>query len=484
MCKVLCVVLLIHINDISCQCIYMLNDLRYWNIGVGNWEQTSDGYIKVAPGIQGADLYLKAPESLNWKEYSYSVNMAILRNQLQVDYGSVGILFNIQNITKKMFTGIHQTSGQLVLFQNIEGNWDFIERFNKSIDISKEIMFKVKVNGNNYVIYLNNELVTSRTSSNFNGGSIGLFSWISGAIYSSIMVNVSDPCTTKTPTKYPSNIPTNMPSKHPSISPTIPPTINPSQSPTITPSNTPSQSPTNIPTNNPSHSPTYLPSKTPSNIPSFTPTNIPTTLPSNTPSNIPSLSPTYSPSIEPTISPTNNIDSATNSQPKMPSQMEMIFIIVSVIVGIFVILCFGLIWFIIKGCHSIKKDIDDIVYIQLKDNDDEQAIPQSPSMFDGIYSNNKSMTPGSPYESETPRGPKSFRYDSINNNDNNFRVTPGNIGNNYETPNGLMDDINTGSQGIELVSTTQGYNIDSSSSDENEMYDPPSTFNTPGNVST
>eukprot|EP00490_Sorites_sp_Unknown_P021794 CAMPEP_0114667558 /NCGR_PEP_ID=MMETSP0191-20121206/34699_1 /TAXON_ID=126664 /ORGANISM="Sorites sp." /LENGTH=51 /DNA_ID=CAMNT_0001918363 /DNA_START=382 /DNA_END=534 /DNA_ORIENTATION=- len=51
------------------------------------------------------------------------------------------------------------------------------------------------------------------------------------------------------------------------------------------------------------------------------------------------------------------------------------------------------------------------------------------------------MTPGGGYESETPRGPKSFRYDSIHNNDNNIRVTPGNIGNNYETPNGLMDDI-------------------------------------------
>ena len=190
----LIVLLLIFVDNIVCQCIYELNDINYWNIISGEWETTSNGYIKVNESIQDSSILITdnniIPDILEWNKYSMSVNMSILPAKLENTYpdGYVCVIFNAQNISSKM---------QYCVFQFLCHSelWEINDRigiFDTTFNDTNSIILKVDIDGYNYTIYLNDVLVTSGVSSLYDHGSVGFYSWKSSVILKSITVNVSE----------------------------------------------------------------------------------------------------------------------------------------------------------------------------------------------------------------------------------------------------------------------------------------------------
>ena len=142
-----------------------------------------------------------------------------------------------------------------------------------------------------------------------------------------------------------------------------------------------SSNPTTSPTTEPTVTPplnTFTPSVEPIYIPSTTPT-IPTIRPT-----INSLLPTNIPSISPVVMPI-----IINNDTKI--ETTKLKFIMYIVIGICVVIVMAICIFLIKGCQNIKQEMDNSDKID--DIISSENIIESPSEYDGVYSNAHTKLP-------------------------------------------------------------------------------------------
>jgi len=124
-----------------------------------------------------------------------------------------------------------------------------------------------------------------------------------------ILVIITQPPVTFSPTQNPAIPPTPKPTNKPTVLPVKPPTEKPTMKPTKLPAMLPTLKPTNKPTvlpvKPPTEKPTMKPTKLPAILPTPKPTNKPTVLPVKPPTEKPTMKPTKLPAMLPTPKPTN-----------------------------------------------------------------------------------------------------------------------------------------------------------------------------------
>mmetsp|Transcript_41074 Transcript_41074/g.50581 ORF Transcript_41074/g.50581 Transcript_41074/m.50581 type:complete len:395 (+) Transcript_41074:37-1221(+) len=220
----------ININIISSQCIYYLTNLTDYTVIKGGWLMTPDG-LQVNEGTTGAVIWIgnTYPESLFWNKYRITVNMRLLSTESTRKNGDAGILFNalsvsdINNGGQQMYFGIYQFTDS-TMFSLMNNSWKLIDRTFITFHKYLKVKLSVVVDSGYADLYIDDKRILYQTELNYKMGSIGLRSYLSGAIFESVVVD--------------QNCPTNMPSNNPTNNPTILSDI-PTVSPTILPTNMP-----------------------------------------------------------------------------------------------------------------------------------------------------------------------------------------------------------------------------------------------------
>ena len=220
----------ININIISSQCIYSLTNLSDYTVINGGWSMTPDG-LQVNEGTVGAVIWIGKtyPESVNWDKYRITVNMRLLSTESDRKSGDAGILFNALSVSKfnnggqQMYFGIYQFTDS-TMFSQMNNSWKLIDRtfitFHKYLNVKLSVVVD-----NGYAdLYIDDKRILYQTELKYKMGSIGLRSYLSGAIFESVVVDQN--CPTNTPSNNPTNYPTIL-SDIPTVSPTELPTTMP-----------------------------------------------------------------------------------------------------------------------------------------------------------------------------------------------------------------------------------------------------------------